>query len=54
MHLAQDRHPRGVLYQFNETGINTGIQLLKYNGSSIRDFEDDAYKDLLNKLCHFT
>ncbi len=41
MHLAQDRHPRGIY---------TGIQSLKRNGASMRDVEDDAYKKLLSKL----
>ncbi len=41
MHSAQDRHPRGVLIR---------DPALKRNGSSMRDFEDDAYKELLSKL----
>ncbi len=35
MHLAQYRHPRGVLIE---------IQTLKSNGSLMRHFEDDADK----------
>jgi len=39
MQMNQDRHPRGVLI---------GEPVSKSNGSSIRDFEDGAYNDLLS------
>ncbi len=41
MHLVLDRHPRGVLI---------GVKFLSSNGSSIRYFEDDAYKAFLSIL----
>ncbi len=39
MYMVQDRHPRGVLI---------GDPASKSNGSSIRDFEDDVYNDVLS------
>ena len=39
MHLAQGRHPRGVL-------IEDAVS--KSDGSSIRDFEDDVYSKIMS------
>ena len=41
MHLAQDGHPRSVL--IGNPGLNS-------NESSIRNFEDDVYKESVSKL----